>query len=46
MLTTLLAMGSTLVAMSQTTTDSTSAPAFKLSGSADVYYKYLSLIHI
>ncbi|MFY0252854.1 porin [Chitinophaga sp. 30R24] len=40
MLTTLFAMGSTLVAFSQSTTDTISAPAFKLSGSADVYYKY------
>ncbi|NLR59637.1 porin [Chitinophaga polysaccharea] len=40
MLTTLFAMGSTLFAMSQSATDTTSVPAFKLSGSADVYYKY------
>ncbi|MDQ0104986.1 porin [Chitinophaga terrae (ex Kim and Jung 2007)] len=40
MLTTLFAMGSTMLAMSQSTTDTTTAPAFKLSGSADVYYKY------
>ncbi|MBO9729014.1 MAG: porin [Chitinophaga sp.] len=40
MLTTLFVMGSSLAAMSQSTTDTTVAPAFKLSGSADVYYKY------
>jgi hypothetical protein len=40
MLTTLFAMGHALVATSQSTTDTTAAPAFKLSGSADVYYKY------
>jgi hypothetical protein len=40
MLTTLFALGSSLLAMSQSTTDTTAAPAFKLSGSADVYYKY------
>ncbi|CAL1521304.1 hypothetical protein MMC2321_05098 [Chitinophaga sp. MM2321] len=39
MLTTLFAVGSTFVAFAQST-DTLPAPAFKLSGSADVYYKY------
>ncbi|MBV7528504.1 porin [Chitinophaga sp. sic0106] len=40
MLTTLFATGSLLSASAQTSTDTTTVPAFKLSGSADVYYKY------
>ncbi|PSL49532.1 putative OmpL-like beta-barrel porin-2 [Chitinophaga niastensis] len=40
MLTTLFAVGNSFVAMSQSTTDTVPPPAFKLSGSADVYYKY------
>ncbi|MFB6455798.1 porin [Chitinophaga sp. Hz27] len=40
LLTTLFASGTLLSATAQTSTDTTSVPAFKLSGSADVYYKY------
>ncbi|NIG52612.1 porin [Chitinophaga sp. Cy-1792] len=40
LLTTLFATGTLLSATAQTSTDTTSVPAFKLSGSADVYYKY------
>ncbi|WP_111594564.1 porin [Chitinophaga dinghuensis] len=40
MLFTLFATGNLLSAFAQTATDTTTAPAFKLSGSADVYYKY------
>jgi hypothetical protein len=39
-LTTLFAVSNAFVAMSQATADTLSPPAFKLSGSADVYYKY------
>lgn len=39
MLTTLFVMGNTFVAWSQSS-DTLPAPAFKISGSADVYYKY------